>query len=158
MNIHLLFVYYISVIIWGGVSAVHRHSLEVIINKILRLILNVKYDENNVPLVPTNDMYKTLKILKFPDVYKYFLLKFIHYSLYSKPSLFQEYFVNLFPSHAYRMRISRINLPSSRLQVEKQFVIHQCCKLYNELPRDLLDPQSNSTLKNKYRDFVFSHY
>ena len=137
---------------------VHRRSIEVFINKILRLILNVKFDANNVPLVPTNDMYKSLKIMKFPDVYKYFLLRFIHHAFYTKPALFREYFEDLFPSHAYRMRVSRINLPSSRLQVEKQFLVHQCCKLYNELPGDLLEPQSESALKLKYKDFVLNRY
>ena len=147
-----------SIIIWGGVPMVHQRNIEILINKILRHILNVGYDANNVPLVSTGAMYKSLKLLKFPDVYKYFLLRFLHYALYVNPAIFREYFMPLLPTHAYSMRESRMNFPSTRLEIEKQFTIHQCCKLFNELPKDLLEPQCQGTLKAKFNCFTLNQY
>ena len=67
-----------NIIIWGGIPQANLVSIKTTLNKILRNILKVEYDENNIPLMPTGEMYKTLNLLKFDDVYKYFLLKFIH--------------------------------------------------------------------------------
>ena len=65
-----------SVVIWGGAPEANVRNIKITINKILRAILKIEHDENNIPLVPTNEMYKTLNLLKFDDIYKYFLLKF----------------------------------------------------------------------------------
>ena len=127
-------------------------------NKILRSILHVEYDENNIPLMPTNDMFKSLKLLKFEDVYKYFLLKFFHFVLYSDNDMYVKYLLPLMPRHRYNTRNIRINLPDVRLQVEKQSTVFQMCRLVNELPDFLLVPQSKFSLKNKFKNFVMANY
>ena len=103
-------------------------------------------------------MYKTLKFLKFEDVYKYFLLKFIHDIFYRQTEFFNEYFAPLLPSHSYGTRGVRINLPSVRLEIGKQSTLFQTCKLVNELPTDLLESQADGTLKKKYKIMVISQY
>ena len=59
-----------NIIIWGGVAEVNIKNIKIYLNKILRSILGVKYDENNIPLVSINEMYKSLNLLKFEDIYK----------------------------------------------------------------------------------------
>ena len=44
-------------VIWGGISNINIDSISIKINKILRLIFNVKFDENQIPNVSTNEMY-----------------------------------------------------------------------------------------------------
>ena len=70
-----------NVTIWGGVAKYQRNRVTILINKILRKILNVKYDINGRPLMNTDLMYKELSLLKFVDVYNYFMVKFIHFIL-----------------------------------------------------------------------------
>ena len=77
-----------NIIIWGGIPEANLRGIKTTLNKILRHILKVKYDENNIPLMPTSEMYKTLNLLKFDDVYKYFLLKFIHDVFYRQSDFF----------------------------------------------------------------------
>ena len=62
----------------GGKSSNKLNGIQVIMNKSLRLILNVKFNENFEPSISTNNMYKKLNLLKFKDIYHYFCLKFIH--------------------------------------------------------------------------------
>ena len=147
-----------SVVIWGGVRENSLKDIKIGMNKILRHILSVKCDDNNVPLMSSNEMYKTLKLLKFDDIYKFFLLKFIHYALYQNCDIFRIYFSHLLPAHNYRTRGSNINLPSVRLEVEKQATIFQCCKVINEVPHHLLEPQSPGMLKKRYNNWVLSKY
>ena len=45
-----------NVIIWGGTFKVHTDTINVTINKILRVVLGVKYDRNRIPMMRTGDM------------------------------------------------------------------------------------------------------
>ena len=78
--------------------------------------------------------------------------------LYKNFVIFNEYYVPLLPSHRYTTRNKRINLPVVRLEVERHFALFQSCKLMNELPEELLEPQSDHTLKVKYKRFAMSRY
>ena len=53
-----------SIIIWGGVASNKLLPIQVIMNKTLRYILNVQFDNNYRPLMRTDDMYKKLNLLK----------------------------------------------------------------------------------------------
>ena len=147
-----------NIVIWGGISEANIRCIKTTLNNILRNILKVEYDENNVPLMSTAEMYKKLKFLKFDDVYKYFLLRFIHDVFYRQSHFYNEYYAPLLPSHSYGTRGVRISLPSVRLEVEKQSTLFQTCKLLNELPNELLEPQSKGTLKRKYKCMVLAQY
>ena len=147
-----------NIIIWGGIRGNNLKNIKTMINNILRCILNIYFDQHNLPLMSVNDMYKSLNLLKFEDVYRYFLLKFLHLSFYKSSDLFNKYYLPLLPTHSYGTRGTKINLPSVRLEVEKQFVIFQSCRLVNELPSGLLEPQSDCSLKTKYRKFILSGY
>ena len=45
-------------VIWDGISNINIDSISIKINKILRFIFIVKFDENQIPNVSTNEMYK----------------------------------------------------------------------------------------------------
>ena len=147
-----------NIIIWGGISATNLKNIKTMLNSILRCILNVKYDDNNVPMMHVNDMYKSLNLLKFDDIYKYFILKFLHHVFYKNVDLFNKYYKHLLPAHTYETRNTKINLPIVRLEIEKHFTIFQSCKLLNDLPNYLLEPQSDFSLKIKFRRFIISKY
>ena len=145
-----------NIIIWGGISVSHTCNVKIKMNKILRCILRVKYSDNNVPLLPTEEMYKSLAILNFKQAYEYFLLKFIHFYFYKNPLFFNLYFMNLLPRHEYSTRNTRIHYPSIRVEIEKQSTIYQCCQLINSIDYGLLVPQSDYQLKRNFRLYALT--
>ena len=147
-----------NISIWGGVLDANIRNIKTTMNKILRSILKVKHDENNIPLIQTNEMYKSLNLLKYENIYEYFLLNFAHLVLYGSYNLFEKYLMPLLPHHQYSTRNIRIILPVICLQVEKQSTIFQVCKLINELPEHLIVPQPRLSLKCKYREYAISRY
>ena len=147
-----------NIIIWGGIPEANLRGIEIALNKILRNILKVKHDENNIPLMSTGEMYKMLNLLKFNDVYRYFLLRFIHDIFYKRTDFFNDYYAPLLPTHSYGTRRIKINLPPVRLEIEKQSTIFQTCKLLNEIPTELLEPQAKETLKKKFKKMAISQY
>ena len=90
-----------NVIIWGGLNETNLSRIQVAMNKILRNILQVRFDENYIPVMSTNVMYKTFNILKSMDVYSYFLLKFIHKNYYENFDLFHDNFLDLLSKNTY---------------------------------------------------------
>ena len=104
----------------------HSNRICVVQNKILRIILKVKTDENPIPQMSANDMYRQLGFLKFKDIYKLFVLEFIHFILYVRFDVFIRYFRNFLPLNNYNTRNNRINLPLVRTYIEKnlQYIKH----------------------------------
>ena len=147
-----------NIVIWGGISQVHLNSIIVKINKILRLILHVKYSENRIPLVSTSSMFKELNLLQFRDLYHFSLLKFLHHILYIEKNTFIEHFVPLLPNHSYNTRNTKINLPVTRLSVEKNFTTFNLCKFINEIPESFIEQQSKRSLKRVFYSSTIGNY
>ena len=147
-----------NILIWGGITENNLKPIKIKVNNILRIILNIKSDENNIPLMSTNEMYKRLNLLKFDDIYKFYLLKFLHFAFYKNSSIFLRFFAPLFPQHFYNTRQRRINLPSIRLEIERNSVIFRCCSLLNNLPENLVEPQSDGALRAKYKKLCIMNY
>ena len=147
-----------NMLTWGGIAAANLRNIKIMMNNILRCILKVNRNRDNVPMMSVSSMYKSMNLLQFDDIYKYLLLKFLHLVLYKNIELFNEYYVPLLPTHAYNTRKRRINLPAVRLEVERNFTIFQSCKLLNELSDELLEPQSDHSLKVRYRRLALSQY
>ena len=117
----------------------------------LRSILNVKVGDLN-----TSDLYKALDMLKYDDIYKLFLLKFIHFCLYQRPDVFQEHFSHIMLNDRYPTRNNKINLPQIRLNIEKQSTIFNCCKVINELENEFFEFQNKTTLNKRQWLLIFS--
>ena len=147
-----------NIVLWGGLNGTNCNRIQILLNKILRNILGVKYDANNIPLMPTNSMYKQLRILKFRDIHRYFLLKFFHFIYYERFDIFIKNFETLLPQNNYVTRNSRINLPYVRTNSEKHFTIYQVCKLIRDLPENMIQPQSYYVLKKNFKKYALSSY
>ena len=147
-----------NIIIWGYTSKTRLNNISICLNKILRFILNVGYDENHIPNMRVDAMYRELCLLKFKDIAEFALLKFYHNIYYNNTDVFLSNFSHLLPSHSYDTRSKRINLPDVRLIIEKQFTIFQMCRIINDLPDYLLLPQSLNSLKHKYLERALNSY
>ena len=122
------------------------------------IILGVTFNENRIPQMPVKTMYRELQLLQFKDIYRYSILKFLHYIMYDNVDIFTDNFSNLLPNNLHNTRNPRINLPIVRTNVEKNFLIFQICSLMREVPNHLLEPQSKVTLKRNFKKLTFSSY
>ena len=147
-----------SVIIWGGVSETKLRDLKVAINKLLRTILRVRTNVFGIPLMPVSEMYKNLGLLKFSDVYKYFMLKFLHVVLYENRKLYDSYFAQYLPSHNYVTRNCSFNIPRLRTEIERLSIVYQCILLSREIPRPFLDNMNKYTMREKFYEYILDRY
>ena len=138
-----------SIVIWGGATDDRINPIKVKMNNILRTILNVKRDLNNIPMMHVIDMYECLEILQYHDVYNYFLLKFVRDAQYCNYAVFDRYYSHLLPQHNHNTRHSRFNIPSVRLEIEKHFTVYKSVIIYNAIPCKLLAPMCADTFKKK---------
>ena len=146
-----------NIVIWGSLGCERQRRISVLLNKIVRHISNIRQIYPNV--VSTSTLYKNLSLLKYNDIYKFFLLKFTHFLLYKRNEIFINIFSNYLPSSNYNTRNSdRINLPNVRTEIEKNFTVFKICELMRELPDDLLLPQHSNTLKNKFKKQILLSY
>ena len=162
MNIFYSLVYPIiiqDIILWGGTYRSYLSNVKIYINKILRCILKAtSVGDDFIPIVRTNALYVESNVMMFDDVYRYFLLKFIHFITYRRFDIFMEYFFNLLPMHDYPTRNVRIHLPQTRLDVEKNFTLYKSAELINTIDEDFLNQQSNYTLKKKFKTMCIDSY
>lgn len=147
-----------NIIIWGCLKESKKKKINILINKILRKILDVKYDKNHIPLMSTNNMYTKLHVMKFEDVYEFHLLKFIHYILYEDFSYYIKYFNHLVPNNRYETRNKKINLPTIKSELEKISTIYNCCKLWRVVDDKFLVPQSKYILKSNFIKITIQKY
>ena len=148
-----------SIIFWGGVSTNKMKPLHVAINKVLRNILGIRFNYLDIIRVSTDEMYYSLQLLKVHDIYKYSVILFFHSILYyDKRNIFNQYFSQYLPQHNYSTRNSRMNLPPIELEIERQSTIFNCISVYNDLPTELIGPQSKFQLKKKIKTWLLSFY
>ena len=148
-----------NILIWGGVSSNKLKNIQILMNKSLRLILKVTFNENFLPSITVNEMFKSLKLLKLGDIYKFFCFRFIHSLLYgNKMHKFTEHFSHLLPDHTYNTRGIKINLPVIHINIIKTLPLYNCIKLINNSPSFLIEPQSCITLKKRFKEYVIQSY
>ena len=147
-----------NIVIWGGSPESSVSKIRIALNKVLRTILKIPLT-GGPPRISANEMYVRFSLLKYDDVYKYFLLKFYHECRFgAHVEIYRNYFLPLLPASNHNTRSSKYNLPVVRLEVEKQATIFQCIKVINAMPEELLRPQSMISLKNKYRKLTLNRY
>lgn len=103
-------------------------------------------------------MYIRLKLLKFDDVYLYFLIKFLRKALLYDESLLDKYFNDHFPTHSYTTRGNKINIPHIRTEIERHSPIYQAIVMYNTLPPVLFENMSDFKFKKIFKEYCFNKY
>lgn len=93
----------------------------------------------------TSPLFKSLKVLKFHDVYKLESLKFINDLLYGHITI---QFTSAFQAHTANTR-HRHNLRPAfpQLEIQKKFLLYSGCMQYNEWPDDIKNIGNSDTFK-----------
>ena len=115
-----------SIVIWGGVTENKLSKIQIKHYKNIRHVYGIEdYQSRNLPTI---ELYKELNIFKGKDVYRYFLIKFMHYVSYESFDLFIKYFSHHLSQGNYNLRDSTVDLPKIRTEVERSFTNYNCCK------------------------------
>ena len=147
-----------SFIIWGKNHDFRIKPIKTILNNILRIILNVKRNNSNIPLMHTNEMFLKLKFLKYDDILDYFYMSFLNKILDNDQHVFYNKFYNQISDNSYNFRRLKFILPHARIDSVKFSPFYQCLFLYNNLPTHLTTPMSKNNFKKLFKEYAFNKY
>ena len=140
--------------IWGAACATTLKPLIVLQKRAIRIVASVGYLEH------TNDLFKSLKILKLHDIYKLETFKFIHAQLNSNNPLIELTLNNQIHNYNLRNR-NNIHVPNYGRNLnllQSRFITHNGCILYNALPMNLKTILNPNTFKINLKKHLISTY
>ena len=102
-------------------------------------------------------LFKNSKLLKFDDIYKLEVVKFIWQMLNSESPIIQFSFVA--DHHGYNLR-NQLNLrpPRANLNLKKMWVAYIGCAIWNSIPERIQNSVSINSLKFHLKRFLFQSY
>lgn len=133
-----------GILVWGGLYTVSLNRLNVVQNKILK----VMYNKNR--LYPTRLLYDG-EILNIRSLYIYSVCSY----LYKRDSL------RLYVSSKYITRSEieqHIRLPVSRKNINQRFVTYLGPKFYNLLPRNIRFEKNVKQFSKLCKDYICTNY
>ena len=133
-----------NVIVWGGTYRTHLEPIVVQQKRIIRIIANSHFLEH------TNNLFFRLKLLKFHDVYRYFL------SIYMFKTVNQG---NYTIQHGVNTRNRDLAQPVYQRLTITQHSIQYCGpKIWNELPRDIRNISKLHIFKKHLKQHLLNQY
>ncbi len=123
-------------------------------NKILKALYNKDW------LMPTNDLHKELRILKVVDVHKLFTLRLIYQHQTSKLRItFKEYFKVRNKIHNRDTRNNKkLNILKAKTNYGYNSIKVIGSKIYNQVPEDLKNVETEKKLKQLVKIYLLSKY
>jgi len=124
-----------GITLWGNTYRIHLQKLIIAQKKIIRLIMGANYNANTEPL------FKSLGILKLPDIYKLQIIKFVTSYLSHKlpPTLMNMFtLLNINNPRATRQRVAyRLRMPKTRTIVATRSINNMGPKVWNTVNSNL---------------------
>lgn len=140
--------------IYGSMAEYHRNKLQIMSNKLLKLLYN------RDRLTDTNTLHKDLQILKLKDVRIMCLSKFVHQCLYSsKIPIFQQYYV--FRNRMHNKTLinrSVLNVPKYKTSLGNTATKCHGAQVWNNLPLLIRVDDNVDSFKVVLRDHLLSSY
>ena len=138
--------------LYGSSSASNMNKVQVIQNKLLKMVL--KLDR----LMPTNDLHKNIKILKIDDIHKCNTLGLVNEMVSDRcPAIFRNYFEIKENSYDLRTR-DQLTIPLTRLNLGQHAVRVKGASLWNKIDKSLLNYRFKKTLKQHLTKFCLNKY
>ena len=129
VNSHILY----GILVWGSTNHSILQPLQILQNKILRIICNVSKNEH----VRNNSLYHELKFLKVKDMYHFEMAKFMYLFQHNKLSnLYNQYFTSTQTVHKYNTRCtsySNFYLHSINSNAAKKALQFSGAQIWNSL-------------------------
>ena len=156
-QLYYTFVYpYLSYcnIVWGNAYSVYLSKLVKLQKKIVRIIGNTAFR------APTCDLFRNLKILKCPCIYKFQVAQFIYkYSENLLPPLFAYMFTQRSSIHNHNTRGKAQYLPLKfSTALAKRSLRYDGILFWNTLSKDIQKCQSINSFKFNLKRFLIETY
>ena len=145
-----------AVELYGNASDCSLHKLQMLQNKILRIL------QNQGPRYPTVMLYKNYNTFKINDLHEQSLLRITHKIIYHPhelPGIFRNYLALHNNIHDHNTR-SKVNLYPHYIRTNygAKDLKYKSHLLWNVLPDEIKVPSSISQFKSKLRNFYFTRY
>ena len=138
--------------LYGSSSASNMNKIQVIQNKLLKMVL--KLDR----LMPTNDLHKNIKILKIDDIHQCNTLGLVNEMVSDRcAAVFRNYFEIKENSYDLRTR-DQLTIPLARLTLGQHAVRVKGASLWNKIDKSLLNYSCKKTLKQHLTKFCPNKY
>ena len=123
--------------LWGAAPSWHLNKLIIKQNKLLRSILGI-VNENGIPVMRTDDMFKILNVLKLKNLFKLYLFKFmVSMQRGSLPFFYNLLLRPLESNHDYNTRSHVLRHPMLTSEGERRAIAHQIIILSETIPAHL---------------------
>ena len=133
------------ILIWGNTYQTHLNKIILLQKRIIRIVNNASY------LAHTSILFHQMRVLKFSDVFKFFLGKYAYEQNISN---------NLnFVSHDYPTSSSSNPVPQfQRLTSTQRSLNYLAPVLFNQIDDSIKRVQSTQVFKSRYKQFLLSDY
>ena len=167
---------------WGSACSTDLEKILILQKKAVRILTGNKYfqiyGEEAAPLPRSEPLFKTLEILKFDDIFKVNIAKFVYTTLAREsPSVFWEWFTysHLIHNHATSSstQVNRTNffdvgtvVQTKCLFTKRSHLVNYGGKmiqvygpiLWNSLPKEIHDSSSLPTFRNNIKKYFLDQY
>ena len=133
-----------NVEVWGGTYDCYLKSLIIQHKRVIRTITNASSQDHTSPL------FSRLRLLKFPDIYRYYV------SIY----MYKNHKSNVFRVH-HNVNTRSRDLPLSsfnRLSSTQRSITFTGPKIWNSLPVSIRDSESLNKFKRELKSYFISQY
>jgi len=156
----LYYAYVYSRIIYG--VEIYGAANKYLLNKLQRLqskILKILYNKDWY--TPTNDLHKSLSVLKVDDIMKLFVLKFVHACKTGEiPDIFKGYYRKRNEIHNLNTRNKdKFEIPLCKsVYYGQRSLKYIGAKLYNELPSCITNSANHKLFISRTKNYFLSNY
>ena len=141
------------IVVWGAAPPSQLKDLLVRINNMLRIILGVM-KINGRPTMSNKELFKQLGLLNLTSIYKYNLFELLKLLLDGKlPEFWNLLMAPYVASHTYSTRQIGLRHPALVCEVERRALSHQLILLYENVPRNILECDYTTALK-QFKKFL----
>jgi hypothetical protein len=141
--------------IYGNTNHTFLYKLEVLNNKILRILQNRPIRSHTI------ELYRNYDTLPLPLLHNYQILLFVHkfvHHIDKLPNVLKSYFTKNQFIHRYDTREKfSFHMIATRTTFGKRLIKYKGSQMWNNLPENLKSIRSTSEFKNHLRNFLLIH-
>jgi hypothetical protein len=136
--------------LWGYSHSMYLQPIRILQKKAIRAVCRTRYNEH------TNDLFKSLHILKFDDLYTLNIGTFMYkFSSGALPEKLQQLFSRNRDFHNYNTRNKNEPvLAIQRLSSTQKSIIYQGPKVWNQIPDNIKVSPSIQSFKKKFKGYL----
>ena len=135
--------------VWGSAYETHLRKLKILQKKVIRIISGVP------PRSHTDPLFSDLKILKFNNLYRYYVALFMYKLTLGKlPNIFPMFVLNSHVHEHGTRQAHHYHLPPCRTNLIKMSLSFQGPQIWNELVLNIDVDCAVSTFKNRLKMYI----